>query len=149
SLLCSAGPEDSNCCSSDDECAPGGACVVTYGVCNGGDFDGYPCDCPGGTCVGSTCQGGPYDGESCTATEGSGNCSAGITCAGTSHICLAGDYKAYPCLRNSNCTNDNGTPETCGSTGLFCDGGDFDGSSCVDAADCTGTGSNGCVAPAP
>src|SRR5207248_680758 len=49
-FLCSAGPFDGQPCTSDDDCAPGGACVLVQGVCNGGDFDGFLCDCPGGSC---------------------------------------------------------------------------------------------------
>ncbi|MBI3786441.1 MAG: hypothetical protein HY270_23885 [Deltaproteobacteria bacterium] len=143
---CSAGPHDQAPCSSDDDCAPTGACVLSYGVCDGGSYDGFACDCPDGTCVSGSCQGGPFAGDACTDEAGNGNCSVGGVCAGTSHICLAGDFRAYPCLKNDDCTDDNGTAETCGATAEFCDGGDFDGSPCVDDTDCTG-GGNGCIAP--
>ena len=146
SFLCSAGPHDESPCNSDDDCKPG-ACVVAYGVCDGGTYDGFPCDCPGGMCVGTTCVGGPFAGLDCMTAAGDGNCGTESLCTSSARICLAGDYKAYPCLKDDDCMDDNGMSEVCGATAQFCDGGDFDGTSCVDNSDCTGADTKGCSGP--
>src|SRR2546428_11659111 len=71
-FLCSAGPRDGQACNRDQDCAPGGACVIGQRVCNGGTGDRVPCDCAGTTgmpCQGTgttgTCHGGTMNGGSC------------------------------------------------------------------------------------
>src|SRR5207244_1586660 len=71
-FLCSKGPRDGQVCNHDADCAPGGACVIGQGVCNGSADDGLPCDCAGTTgaaCQGTgttgTCHGGTFNGEKC------------------------------------------------------------------------------------
>lgn len=139
-LACSGGPKDGQACTSDDDCfvacpSSFGACVAVQGVCDGGEFDGFPCDCPGGTCVGAgtngTCQGGPLAGDPCTTTPGSGSCGAGSSCVGSQKVCTGGEFRGFGCLRNTHCTG-----STCASTGRFCDGGDFADFSCAVSADC-------------
>jgi hypothetical protein len=82
-FLCSAGPRDGGRCTNDDDCFAScsgfGACVLVQGVCDGGaNFDGYPCDCPGGNCVAGACSGGVFDGFINVA---SGDCKVTITSA--------------------------------------------------------------------
>jgi hypothetical protein len=147
-FLCSGGPRDGLNCAADDDCfvscpSSFGACVLVNGVCNGGEFDGFPCDCPGGVCLGSgtegTCQGGAFAGDPCRTAIGAGNCNSGIACVGTQKICLSGDLQSFGCLGNDDCDG-----ATCGSSGKFCDGGDFDFYSCVANVDCSG---GNCIAP--
>ncbi len=139
-LACSGGPRDGAACTSDDDCFVScptsfGPCVVIQGVCDGGDFDGFPCDCPGGTCVGTgtegTCQGGVFAGDPCRTTAGEGTCGAGRACVGTQKVCTAGDFRGFGCLRAAHCPGGS-----CASTGRFCDGGDFADFSCAVTADC-------------
>lgn len=151
-FLCTGGPKDGVACASDDECfvscpSSYGACVLVQGVCNGGEFDGFPCDCPGGTCVGTgttgTCQGGAFAGDACTTTVGEGSCNSGIACVGTQKVCQSGDLRGFGCLNNNQCSG-----ASCVSTGKFCDGGDFSDYSCVVDADCTaGTTAGTCRTP--
>jgi hypothetical protein len=159
-FLCSKGPRDGRACNTDDDCAPGGACVIGQGVCNGGTDDGLPCDCAGtsGTaCVGSgtsgTCQGGTMDGGSCdpSNTNSTGICSGGVPCTASQKVCLgaAGGTRGFSCLRNDQCD----TGFTCASTGKFCvDTTDFAGFSCVADDDCCTNppcGAGSCVTPVP
>ncbi len=139
-FACTGGPRDGTPCESDTDCfvscpSSFGACVVVQGVCNGGQFDGFPCDCPGGTCVGTgtegTCQGGAFAGDPCRTTPGDGTCGSASACVGTQKVCTAGDFRGFGCLRAAHCPGG-----TCGSTGRFCDGGDFADFSCVVSADC-------------
>lgn len=155
-FLCSGGPRDGLNCASDDECFTScpssfGACVLVNGVCNGGEFDGFPCDCPGGACIGTgaegTCQGGAFSGDPCRTAIGAGNCNTGNACVGTQKICLSGELQSFGCLGNDDCDG-----ATCGSSGKFCDGGDFDFFSCVANVDCGGgicTSPEFCTAPTP
>jgi hypothetical protein len=132
--LCSAGIRDGFSCAQHADC-PDGACVLAQGVCDAGPNDGLPCDCPGGTCIGSgvdptvgTCRAGTSDGEPCDPTS---EC-ATHPCTGTQQICVAGTMKGASCLRDDQCYGG-----ACSSTGKICiDGTDFAGSSCADDADC-------------
>jgi len=144
-FLCSAGTRDGVACNSDDDC-PGGVCVIAQGVCDGGDDDGFPCDCAAGSCNAQpvcsddatlgTCGSGVSAGECCDVTT---NCAGGVTCRGTQKVCLAGDSKGFSCVNDQQCPS-----SVCRSTGKFCDGGDFDGFSCVDNSDCpNSTGGRG------
>jgi hypothetical protein len=139
-LACSGGPRDGAACRSDDDCFVScptsfGACVVIQGVCDGGDFDGFPCDCPGGTCVGTgaegICQGGAFAGDPCRTVPGEGTCGARRACVGTQKVCTAGEFRGFGCLRAAHCPGGS-----CSSTGRFCDGGDFEFYSCAVSADC-------------
>jgi hypothetical protein len=150
-FLCSGGPNNGLACDSDDACFQScpssfGACVVVQGVCDGGEVDGFPCDCPGGQCVGSgtsgTCSGGSFDGDACNPTAGEGGCSTGTACVGTAQICQSGPIKAFGCLRASHCEQG-----PCVATGLFCDAGDFEDYSCVDDDDCANAGAGSCRIP--
>ena len=144
-FLCSAGPRDGQACATDDDCAPGGACVIGQGVCNGGTDDGFPCDCSAGTCLSTpvcsidatfgTCSGGPNIAQCCDPTT---NCADGVPCVGTPKVCLAGIDKGFSCLNDGQCPG-----SVCQSTGKFCCGGDFDSFSCVDDTDCNVAGSLG------
>lgn len=142
-FLCSLGTRDGQTCASDDDC-PGGVCVLTQGVCDGGIDDGLPCSCAGGTCSGTpvcsadatfgTCSGGPFAGECCDRDF---NCREGRPCAGTQKICLGGQSQGFPCLRDSQCPG-----SVCRSTGRFCLGvcqsGSSSGTLCTTTDDCGG-----------
>lgn len=139
-FACSGGPRDGTACESDTDCfvscpSSFGVCVVIQGVCDGGEFDGFPCDCPGGTCVGTgaegTCQGGPFAGDPCRTAAGEGTCGAGRACVGTQKVCSSGEFRGFGCLRSAHCPGGS-----CASTGRFCDGGDFADFSCAVSSDC-------------
>ncbi len=147
-FVCSAGPRDGlTCPTGDAECdgSPvAGACVLVQGVCDGGDFDGFPCDCPGGLCsAAGLCQGGAFDGESC-GTTADASCGGAPICVGAYRVCGSGEFRGFGCLRSDQC----GTSVSCISSGKFCDGGDYADYSCVVDADCNGTSTTGvCRAP--
>ncbi len=150
-FLCSGGPKDGQACpAGDDDCfvscpSSFGACVLVQGVCNGGDFDSFPCDCPGGTCsAAGTCTGGAFNGEACTNTDGGGTCGTGIACVGSYKVCISGSDKGFGCLSDDQCT-----ASSCRATGKFCDGGDFADFTCFNDADCTNTGGASGVCRAP
>jgi hypothetical protein len=148
-FLCSAGSKDGQGCASDADC-PGGVCVISQGVCNGGTDDGSVCDCIAGNCNAQpvcssdstmgTCSAGPAvaAGECCDPTH---NCAGGVSCVGTQKVCLGGDFKGFSCLSDEQCPG-----STCASTGLFCFGGEFDSFSCVNDDDCP---SGVCVSSVP
>lgn len=136
-FLCSAGTKDGQPCNTDDDC-PGGVCVISQGVCNGGDDDGLPCDCPSGSCsaqatcfdpssVSGSCTGGPYNGQTCAC-----NCAGGIACIGSQRVCVGGTNTGFSCLNNPQCPGGQ-----CLSTGLFCGSDtDFPNFTCGADADC-------------
>jgi YVTN family beta-propeller protein len=132
---CSGGPRDGAPCGSDDECSEFedfGVCVLVLGVCDSGpQFDGFPCDCPGGICSAGACIGGNFAGDACTSEAGNGGCDAGIACVATVQICLSGVIKGFGCLRRDHCDG-----AECASTGKFCDGGEYTDFPCVDSGDC-------------
>lgn len=142
-FLCSLGSRDGQSCGSDDDC-PGGVCVLSQGVCDGGDDDGFPCSCAGGTCSGTpvcssdasfgTCSGGPFAGECCDLDF---NCSGGRPCTGSQKVCLGGQSQGFPCLRDAQCPG-----SVCRSTGKFCLGvcqtGASQGDLCTSDDDCGG-----------
>ncbi|MFI5366808.1 MAG: hypothetical protein ACHQ4J_14425 [Candidatus Binatia bacterium] len=145
-FLCSAGPRDGQACNADSDCAPGGACVIAQGVCEGGADDASYCGCIAGTCSPSTpacdptitgvCVGGANAALCCSETSDPlssyvPNCSGGAPCVGTGKVCLGGSNKGVSCLNDTICVG-----SVCQSTGEYCNGGDFDGYSCVDSADC-------------
>jgi len=142
-FLCSLGTRDGQSCASDGDC-PGGVCVLAQGVCDGGTDDGAPCSCAGGTCSGTpvcsadasfgTCSGGPFAGDCCDTDF---NCLDGRPCAPTQKVCLGGDLRGYPCIRDSQCLG-----SVCRSTGKFCLGvcqsGASSGDLCTTTDDCGG-----------
>jgi hypothetical protein len=143
-FLCSAGSRDGLNCDSDDDC-PGGVCVLSQGVCDGGSDDGFPCSCPGGSCGSSpacsadpsfgTCSGGAFAGECCDRDF---NCSDGRPCTGSQKVCVGGTDAGLPCLRDSHCSGGG----SCRSTGRFCLGvcqsGASRGDLCTSEDDCDG-----------
>ena len=159
-LVCSVpgiSSRDGAACQSDTDCfvsaSQCGTCVLVQGVCDSGDFDGFPCDCPGGTCQGAngsnpgTCSGGDFPGEQCfsldtTVSGQDGNCTNG-TCVSSHRVCISGDFKGFSCLRADQCTG-----SSCVSTGKYCATGTFQFYTCVDNADCDPTPTNGlCATP--
>lgn len=112
-------------------------------ACSGGEYAGWPCDCPSGTCTGEndTCEGGPNAGGDCDPLR---TCGAG-TCTGTSVCALT----LPTCSISACCDDETGDcvettkPEDAGSCiGTVCDNnpvnvdcendGDCPGGSCVD-----------------
>ncbi len=148
-FVCSAGANDGRACTAQSDC-PGGACVITQGVCS--DTAGFPCDCPGSVCSGTTCSGGVFAGGTCDTTT---NCDTGVSCVGTQKVCVGngtgsnGNPAGFSCLSNAQCSSGQ-----CVSTGRVCaDGTDFAGFACGQDADCCASGtscnpSGACVAPA-
>jgi hypothetical protein len=142
-FLCSAGPQDGQSCNSDDDCAPGGVCVIAPGICDGGTGDGAYCDCPGANCIAAS----PACDPSVSGGKGSGvcpsgsnanlccdvstNCAGDVPCVGTQRVCSGGAKQGYACLRDSECPG-----FSCQSSGKFCSGGDYDSYACVADADC-------------
>ncbi len=98
-FLCSLGSRDGEPCNGDSDC-PGGFCIVGQGVCDGGDDDGFPCDCARGTCVDDTCSGGPLAGLACDPMN---NCAGNTPCIGTQKVCLGGIDRGFSCLRDAQC----------------------------------------------
>jgi hypothetical protein len=129
--LCSAGSNDGKTCESHGDC-PSGACVVVQGVCN--DEAGYPCDCPGATCNGTTCTGGPFSGQSCSTDF---NCDTGVACQGSQKVCVGSGESGilpsgYPCLNDQQCESSQ-----CRSTGLVCKAGTaYSSYPCSQDSDC-------------
>lgn len=113
-FFCSAGANDAQRCFFDEDC-PGGSCVFSQGVC----------------------EGGPDDGNFC---ETSADCGSAVPCVQTQKVCLAGDFVGFGCLTNSQC----GAGVVCGSSGLRCVGGNFEEFSCaVDENCCDAEGCDG------
>lgn len=132
--LCSAGERDGQVCQGAQDC-PGGACVVSQGVCDGGLDDGFDCDCPESSCTAApvcpedpelgTCAGGSNEGTCCDLAF---NCRSAAPCRGTQKICFSGSLKGFPCLRDGHCP-----ASVCWATGRTCS---ENGLPCVDDADC-------------
>src|ERR1043166_2764886 len=140
-FLCSGPPKDGQSCAGDEDCLPGGVCVIGQGVCVGGDDDAQICDCPSSTCPGvtatcsdpltsgfGTCNAGPFSGASCGC-----NCAGSTPCTPTQKVCLSGGLKGFSCVNDSQCA-----PSVCRSTAKVCIGGEFDSFACVDNSDCPG-----------
>jgi hypothetical protein len=137
--LCSGGANEGEACIRDDDC-PNGLCVAARALCDGGSGDGDMCECIGSSCsmdtacaanaALGTCANGSLAGACCDTSL---NCPDGAACAGTQMVCLSGQRKGSPCLRNSHCPGSQ-----CVSTGLVCNGGSEAGYSCADSGGCPG-----------
>jgi hypothetical protein len=136
-FVCSGGSKEGRACQNGDDdcfvnCSDHGSCILVQGVCDGGEFDSRPCDCPHGTCFEGICISGAFSHATCRNDDGNGTCGPGIACGRTWKLCVGGADKGHACSRDAQCRD-----STCLSTGKFCSNGDFADFACVDDADCT------------